>query len=157
MTGNGSVPLWTGRVAALFTSPTTGAAMQPRGELDVLAGVGIAGDRYAAPDARAGQALTLIEEEAVEAVAGEYGIELSAADTRRNVVTRDVALNHLVGREFRVGPVLVRGVRLAEPCSHLEKLTGIRRLRLSLVHRGGLRADVLESGRIRVGDPVTPA
>jgi MOSC domain-containing protein YiiM len=136
--------------------------MQARQQINVVAGSGIEGDRYSVgtghfsrPD-RSGEDITLIESEAIEAVVRDYKLDLDGADARRNVVTAGVALNHLVGRELRVGPVLIRGVELAEPCSHLEKLTGIRGLRASLVHRGGLRADVLVGGIVRVGDPIRP-
>jgi MOSC domain-containing protein YiiM len=97
--------------------------------------------------------VTLIESEALDAVRREYGVEISAAESRRNILTEGVALNHLVGREFRIGEVRLRGVRLCEPCNHLEGLTrpGVRE---ALVHRGGLRADVLTDGVIRPGDRV---
>jgi MOSC domain-containing protein YiiM len=68
--------------------------------------------------------LTLIEAEAIEALERDYGVELLPGETRRNLVTRGVALNHLVGREFRVGDVRIRGIRPCEPCSHLQSLTG---------------------------------
>ena len=79
----------------------------------------------------------------------------AAVETRRNVVTRGIALNHLVGKRFRVGEVLLQGIRLCEPCDHLESLTrpGVRQ---ALLHRGGLRAQILEGGVIRVGDPIAP-
>jgi MOSC domain-containing protein YiiM len=132
--------------------------MQHRDELEVHAD-GVVGDRYATKggswSAKPGQgrALTLIEAEAIEAVRRDYGIELAPGASRRNVVTRGVALNHLVGRKFRVGEVEVLGVRLAEPCAHLESLTakGVRR---AFVHRGGLRGEVVSGGWVRVGDPV---
>ena len=97
--------------------------------------------------------MTLIEIEALEALRRDYEIELEPGAARRNIVTRGVALNHLVGREFSVGGVRLRGVRLCEPCAHLEKLSRKGVLR-SLVHRGGLRADILSEGTIRPGDPV---
>jgi len=74
-------------------------------------------------------------------------------EARRNVVTRDVPLNHLVGREFMLGEVRVRGIRLCEPCSHLQALVGLPVIK-ALRHRGGLRAQILTRGMIRVGDPV---
>src|SRR5262249_8905538 len=100
--------------------------------------------------------LTLIEAEAIEAIKREYELSMPASDARRNVVTRGVALNHLVGREFRIGGVKIRGIRLCEPCSHLQALTelpGIKALR----DRAGLRAQILSAGTIRVGDAVAEA
>ena len=82
------------------------------------------------------------------------GIELMAGESRRNITTRGVALNHLVGKEFRIGEIRARGLRLCEPCSHLEKLTG-KRLIKGLLHRGGLRAQILTAGDVRVGDEIT--
>ena len=101
-----------------------------------------------------GYELTLIEAEALEALAAD-GVEISWEEARRNVVTRGIGLNALVGRRFRIGEVECAGRRLAEPCSHLQRLAPPGIL-AGLVHRGGLRADILGSGTIRVGDPVVP-
>jgi MOSC domain-containing protein YiiM len=98
--------------------------------------------------------VTLIEIEAIEALERDYGVKLSPGDARRNIVTRGVALNHLVGKEFRVGEVVLRGIRLCEPCQHLVQLTGQEKVLPGLVHRGGLRAQVVKGGVIRVGDAV---
>lgn len=127
--------------------------------VDVVAGQGIEGDRYfrAAGDGtfheqdKHGQDLTLIEAEAIEGLAADTGIELEPGEARRNVVTRGVALNDLVGRRFTVGEVEAVGNRLCDPCSHLEGLTRPGVLK-GLVNRGGLRADVVRGGAIRVGD-----
>lgn len=146
----------TGAVVALHTTDESGEPTESREEVEVVAGKGIRGDRKFREDgAGRGQALTLIEAEAVEAVEREYDLDVSFAEHRRNVTTRDVALNHLVGERFRVGRVVCEGVLLCEPCTHLESLTeaGVRE---AFVHRGGLRADVVEGGRIRVGDTVEP-
>ena len=72
-------------------------------------------------------------------------------ESRRNITTRGVALNHLVGRTFRVGGAVFKGLRLCEPCGHLEQLTG-RQVRPGLVHRGGLRSEIIETGLVSVGD-----
>jgi MOSC domain-containing protein YiiM len=95
----------------------------------------------------------MIEKEAIAAAAGEYGVAIEPGDARRNIVVEGVALNHLVGREFNLGEVRVRGIRLCEPCRYLESLTkpGLRR---ALIHRGGLRAEILVGGVIRTGDSV---
>lgn len=135
--------------------------MESRHEL-VMGAEGVLGDRYATGSGSwtqrpgTGRAVTLVEEEAISALRRDYHIDLPPGATRRNVVTRGVALNHLVGRSFRVGGVELVGTRLAEPCRHLEALTvpGVRR---GLVHRGGLRADVLYGGTVRLGDPIWPA
>lgn len=123
-------------------------AIAPVQAVDALAGKGLRGDRHSHREGAApGQALTLIEAEALESVG------LSGAGSRRQVVVRGVRLNDLVGRRFRVGDVECLGVELCEPCLHLQQLTrpGIIK---ELIHRGGLNADVLNDGRISVGDAV---
>lgn len=126
--------------------------MEARSLVDIVAGVGVRGDRYAGGigfwrDDRVSRDLTLVEAEVVDE------LELVPGETRRNVTTRGVALNGLVGRTFWIGDVLARGSSLCEPCRHLEEVT-VKRLLRALVHRGGLRADALMSGRIAVGDSV---
>lgn len=122
-------------------------------------GRGLEGDRYFLgtgtffQPGKTGQDITLVEAEALEALARETGIELGPDAARRNVVTRGIALNPLVGRRFRIGSVVCRGERLCEPCADLQRMTQPGVLR-GLAHRGGLRADVLEGGRIAPGDPV---
>jgi MOSC domain-containing protein YiiM len=133
--------------------------MVPVEEVRAVAGRGLEGDRYfyqrgthskrPGPD----REVTLIEIEAIEALKREYGVELKSGASRRNIVTRGIPLNHLVGREFRVGEVTLRGLHLCEPCTHLERLSQRGVLR-GLIHRGGLRAQILTDGMIRVGDDV---
>lgn len=128
--------------------------------VNARAGQGLEGDRYyhrvgtfsAQPGT--GREVTLIELEAIEALKRDYQIELDAGLARRNLVTRGIALNHLVDREFKIGAVKLRGTRLCEPCSHLESLTRKGAMR-ALIHRGGLRADILAGGTIRVGDEIS--
>ena len=86
--------------------------------------------------------------------AEDGGVPVTEAETRRNLVTEGVALNHLVGRTFRVGGVRLRGVKLAEPCVYLEQVSGHAGVRAALVHRGGLRAEILDGGELRVGDAI---
>lgn len=97
--------------------------------------------------------ITLIEAEAIEAFSREYGIEFKPAAARRNLVTRGIPLNELVGNEIVVGEVTLRGIRLCEPCSHLAQVSH-QSVLPGLVHRGGLRAQILTEGIIRVGDPI---
>jgi MOSC domain-containing protein YiiM len=122
-----------------------------------VTGRGLDGDRYLAPEdgwAPSGTAISLIEAEAIEAVHAEHGIDLSGGRSRRQVITRGVRLNDLVGAEFSVGPIRCRGVELCEPCLALSRLIDEPGLIKALVHRGGLRADILAGGRIAVGDSV---
>ena len=121
----------------------------------VVAGLGVVGDRNHTPGgAGSGEALTLIAAEALEGLRAD-GIPLSHQESRRNVLTRGTDLDALVGRRFRVGEVVCRGVELCDPCAHLQRLTRPGVLR-GLAGRGGLRADVLVGGTIAVGDPVRP-
>ena len=146
-----------GRVEEINISPEKTVLPQPVESVEVLPGQGPRGDRYFLdePAEREGKDLTLIEAEALEALREDKGIELSAAEARRNVLTRGIGLNDLVGKRFRVGEVECVGRLLNEPCKHLESLTEPGVLR-GLVHRGGLRADVLQGGTIKVGDEVVP-
>jgi MOSC domain-containing protein YiiM len=98
--------------------------------------------------------VTLIQQEHVEALAAQSGRSFTSHHARRNIVTRGVDLNALVGREFRIGNVLIRGIRLCEPCSYLAKASFPEVLD-GLVHKGGLRAQILSEGEIRVGDLLT--
>jgi hypothetical protein len=144
-----------GSVAAILTAPDAEAPLARVQEVEAVAGRGLKGDRYF--DGRGtfsgpghGYELTLVEAEVLDS------LDLPWEQARRNVVTHGVALNGLVGRRFTVGPVECIGRRLAEPCAHLEKLARPRLLR-PLVHRAGLRADILAGGTISIGDEVAPA
>jgi MOSC domain len=147
-----------GTVETLLTAPSATGAMAEHREAELVAGRGIVGDRYFegtgtfSVSEKHGQELTLIEGEVLDALRAD-GLELTPADARRNVVTRGIDLNALVGQEFQVGAVRCIGRRLCEPCSHLPRLTGRAVLR-PMVHRGGLRADILHSGTVRVGDSI---
>src|ERR687888_998764 len=143
-----------GRVEGIFITPDRGSMPGPVESVRALAGRGLEGNRYFfEADAPPGRAITLIAAEAVEAMQREHGISLEARATRRNVVTRGVDVNALVGKRFRVGAIECEGVELCEPCTHLEGMTrpGIIK---GMVHRAGLNADVLTDGEIAVGDPV---
>ncbi len=131
-------------------------------DVHAVPGKGLEGDRYfraaGTYSDRPGPAreITLIESEAIEAMARDNKLTIRAGDARRNLVTRGVPLNHLIGREFLVGGVRLRGIRLCEPCSHLEGLTR-RGVLAGLIHRGGLRAQILTGGEIHVGDAIALA
>lgn len=148
-----------GSVAGLLVAPAAEASLARVTEAEAVAGRGLVGDRYADnagtfSGSGRGYELTLIEAEALDALVSN-GVEITWEDVRRNVVTRGIRLNSLVGHRFRVGDVECVGRRLAEPCSHLQRLAPPGVLR-ALVHRGGLRADIAIGGTIRVDDPVFP-
>ena len=152
MPNNGSVHSI--HITAVAAEPTVAVE-----EARAVAGKGLEGDRYFdgkgswSSTPGSGRQVTLIELETIEALERDYEIKIEPGQARRNVVTRGVALNHLVGREFSVGEVRLRGMRLNEPCSHLASLTD-EKVKQGLVHRGGLRADIVSGGVIRVGDAV---
>lgn len=164
-------PLWQGYVVSLHIAAEAGQPMTVVPEVRAVPGRGLEGDRYflgrgyySARPSWGGREVTLIEVETIEALergvvnaAGDrLGLTLTPAETRRNIATAGVPLNHLVGRTFWVGPVQMRGTRLCEPCRYLEDLTRRPGLLGALVHRGGLRAQILTEGIIRAGDPIRP-
>jgi MOSC domain-containing protein YiiM len=140
-----------GVVEQIAISPEGEVLPQPVASVRVVAGKGLEGDRYF--DDGPENAITLIQAEALEGLFADTGIELTHAASRRQVLTRGIELNPLVGRRFRVGEVLCEGTELCEPCNHLQGLTQPGVLR-GMVHRAGLRASVLEGGTIAAGDVV---
>jgi MOSC domain-containing protein YiiM len=149
-----TAPTTEGTVEAIWVAPTAGAPAEALDAATALPGRGLEGDRHVTgdgtfPSGLPGSALTLIEHE----VCASFTPPLAPSEHRRNVVTRGIDLNGLVGREFAIGDVRCRGMRLCEPCTVVERYAGRPVLR-PLVHRGGLRADILDDGVIRVGDPV---
>ncbi|MDX6519202.1 MAG: hypothetical protein QOF50_2048 [Gaiellaceae bacterium] len=141
-----------GRVEGIFIGPEE-TLPEPVERVRAVAGSGLEGNRHFYDDAPSGRALTLIQAEALEGMRADTGIELSAAESRRNVLTSGVDLNALVGKRFRVGDVECLGVELCHPCSSLEKMTQKGVIK-GLVNRGGLNADILTDGEISVGDRV---
>ncbi len=153
--------MFRGRVEAIHLAPAEREPVHAVDEVRAVPGRGLEGDRYfellgtfsRKPDP--GREVTLVEAEAVEALLGQHGIELEPGATRRNITTRGVPLNDLVGREFSVGGAVLRGVRLCHPCSLLERMTepGVKQ---GLTDRGGLNAQVVSEGLIRRGDAICP-
>ena len=146
-----------GTVVLISIAPAGGGATASTDQVRAVAGRGLEGDRYFnkagtfSNSPRVGREVTLIESEAIDAVARDCGCELEYKDTRRNIVTRGVALNDLVDKEFRVGDVRMRGIRLCDPCKISFPDANVKQ---ALVSRGGLRADILNDGEIRIGDSV---
>jgi MOSC domain-containing protein YiiM len=134
-----------GVVEGIFTGAIDEGPLHAADEVHVKTGAGIEGDRYGDKD------ITLFEAEAIETLKADTGIELAPSEIRRNVMTRGVALNDLLGHRIRVGEVEAVVTELCHPCSHLQKLTQPGVLR-GLVNKGGLNADVVHGGAIRVGD-----
>ncbi len=145
-----------GRVEGIFLSERKGDMPHSVDSVEAVSGGGLVGNRYfhCDGDAPPGVAITLIAAEAIEAFVQETGISLTAGESRRNVLTRGIDVNALVGKRFRVGDVECLGVELCEPCASLEAMTRPGVLK-GMVHRAGLNADVLSDGEIAVGDAVT--
>ena len=148
-----------GTVISIHIAPTGAAPMKSVTNAKAVAGRGLEGDRYYTKlgtysnQAGSGRDVTLIEIEAINGLKRDYEVQLDSGQPRRNIVTRGVALNHLVEQEFRIGDVVLRGTRLCEPCAHMEKLT-VKGAMRGLIHRGGLRAEIISGGSIRVGDTI---
>jgi MOSC domain-containing protein YiiM len=150
-----------GTVISIYIAVTGAAPMKSVTTAQAAAGKGLEGDRYYSKlgtysnQAGSGRDVTLIEIEAIDALKRDYDVELDASRSRRNIVTQGVPLYHFVGKEFKVGDVVLRGTRLCEPCAHMEKLT-VKGAMRGLIHRGGLRADIVMGGTIKVGDRILP-
>src|SRR5687768_9656741 len=155
-----------GRVVSIYTARGAGSPMQERKRVLAVPDRGLEGDRYftsngsmskRAVPGREITEVTLIEAEVIEHLQNEYGLDVDAPDSRRNIVTRGIELNALVGREFNFGDVRLRGASLCEPCISLVKRPENKHFLRGLVHKGGLRAKILNSGTITVDDPVLEA
>ena len=148
-----------GSVVSIQIAVNAKGSMESLQEVRAIEGKGLEGDRYCnqigsyshhpGPD----REVTLIEMEAIDALERDYQTELDPKDSRRNITTRGVALNHLIARQFTIGEVKLEGIRFCEPCANLVKLTEKDVLR-GLIHRGGLRARIVNGGTIRVGDAI---
>ena len=151
-----------GEVVGIFKAAEAGATMQAVDQAELKTDRGLVGDRYYAelgtfsaklrgtPDTQ----VTLIEAEAVEAFNGSEGLELAPSDLRRNIVTRGIRLNDLVGRQFSIGAALLEGIRLCEPCAYLAETVDPRVLP-GLVHAAGLRARIVSGGVVCPGDAIS--
>lgn len=156
----------TGTVISIWIAAEAGGETRAVAQAVLVPGKGIEGDRYfrAAPAGLSpGQQITLVAEEQIAAASRAAGIDIEPADTRRNVITRGIDLNQLVGKRFRVGSAFLVGVELCEPCASLGSRLSERlgkaapEIVQALVHRAGLRADIVAGGAIRGGDPVSAA
>jgi MOSC domain-containing protein YiiM len=148
------------RVEHIHIAHEAAKPMLPLREAEIIAGQGISGDRYAlklgyySHDPKPGRHLTLIEAEVLEDISQQLGGSFSAPDSRRNLTTRGVRLNPLIGKRLRIGAVLLEVIRLCDPCAYLQELVGQPVLK-PLVDRGGIRCDVITGGIIRVGDTIS--
>lgn len=152
-----------GTVLSIHIADKESAPVREITEAHAVPGKGIEGDRYFLQEGAFSDVegpardVTLIESEALAALEADHGIKLAPGESRRNITTSGVALNDLLDREFTVGEVRLRGVKLSEPCQYLEDLLRKPGLMKGLVHRGGLRCAVLTKGTIRPGDAIKPA
>lgn len=154
----------TGRIELILLAAAGGEELNAHASARLLAGHGLEGDRYAEETGTFSKKLrgepekelTLIESEEIAAFNARTGHSYGAGKFRRNIVTSGIRLNELVGMEFRIGDLRLKGIRLCEPCSYLAKLLGQEVVK-EMTHRCGLRAQILDSGSIAAGDRITPA
>ena len=150
-----------GRVISIHIVATAGAAPKSIDSVRAVPGRGLEGDRYfshmgtCSDTPGTGRDLTLIESEQIEGIQREYGIKIAPGGSRRNITTLGISLNNLVDKEFKIGEVTVRGMRLCEPCAYVAGLIGDPEALKALVHRGGLRCDIVTEGTICAGDAIT--
>ena len=146
--------MFEGKVVSINIPSVSEGPMNSVDQVRAVPGRGLEGDRYfdhARMEPK--REMTLVEAEAIEALRSEFKINFALDGTRRNIVTRGVPLNHLVGKEFWIGDVKARGLQLCEPCATLQRLSHPKVLP-GLIHRGGLRAQILTEGLIRVGETI---
>jgi hypothetical protein len=150
-----------GTVERIHVSPDTGDEPESRESVEAVANRGLKGDRYYRGTGIYNEQenlepsdITLIEAEALEAAVEDYGVDFDSGAHRRNVTTRGVALNHVVGTRFRVGEAVLEGIGLCEPCGYMESLADQPEAATALKHRGGLDARIVESGTIGIADDV---
>lgn len=155
---------WHGALRAIHIAAERGGPMQAVEQVEAVAGKGLRGDHHFNPAGVAGQVgaeaqeVTLIAAEDLAAVQQESQLTLTAEDTRRNLLVEGVPLNHLVGKRFHVGAVILQGIELCEPCQGLAQSTGYGpKIISAMLHRGGLRAIILQGGTLHVNAPVRPS
>jgi len=150
---------WKGSVGSLYIAPEAAGPMISVAQVRALADRGLEGDRFFrdswAAAKRPDKAVSLIEQEVLEMAASDHQVTIAGDKTRRNIVTRGVPLIELLDREFMIGNVVMRGIRLFEPCAHLEKVSQIRGIFRALENRSGLKAAILSDGVIHTGDAIT--
>jgi MOSC domain-containing protein YiiM len=146
-------------IETIFVANASGAPQEPVDAVRVVVGRGIQGDRNFGKRTYAGRNVTFVEAEEIERFRSVSGLAIDMAGTRRNIVTRGVRLSELVGKDFAIGEARFRGIELCEPCSKLgarlqtEQVSAAKVVKL-FAHRAGLRADVIATGTIRIGDVI---
>lgn len=153
--------MFRGKLIAIAIARKAKVVMENVESIEAVAGEGLRGDRYAEGigafqyqgQRKPESEVTLIAREAIEAANDEFNYTIDHLDTRRNLLTEGVPLNDLVGKTFRIGQVILKGLQLCEPCGYLEKRT-FEGIQAALKHRGGLRCCVIDGGEIRVGDEI---
>ena len=150
-----------GRVKSIYICESAGLPMQSISRAELVAGKGIVGDRYynetgtfsAKLAGKPSKEATLVEIENIDEFNSAYSHEFAGPDFRRNIVTSGVRLNDLVGKQFSVGKTVLRGIKLCEPCTHLQALL-VDDVLPGLVGKGGLRAEIVVGGQIAIGDSI---
>ena len=148
-------------IVGIFITAEKGAEMVAVNDIIAVANQGLIGDRYYSSFSKLSnsttepnQEVTLIESESFETLASEHGINLEYSQSRRNIVTREVDLNSLVGKKFKIGEVVLLGMELCEPCRYLSEMTDCPNLVKQWLHKAGLRAHIVKGGHIKVNDSI---
>tara|TARA_B100000003_G_scaffold171993_1_gene159666 strand:- start:105 stop:551 length:447 start_codon:yes stop_codon:yes gene_type:complete len=122
--------------------------------IDVLANKGIVGDRHFNEYNDPYCQLSLIESENIDYYNTKYGLNIPYTDFRRNVITKGINLNNLIGKKLQIGNVKVEGVDLCRPCKHLTEMLNQENIIKEFLRRGGLRCQILTSSSISIGDKI---
>jgi nitroimidazol reductase NimA-like FMN-containing flavoprotein (pyridoxamine 5'-phosphate oxidase superfamily)/MOSC domain-containing protein YiiM len=151
-------PTWQGVLQTIHVGAEKYQPMTAVAEVELVAGKGIVGDRYfGVVNEQEATNITLIAQEDLDAVQQEYGFPITADQTRRNLLTVGVPLSHLVGKRFRIGEVVLEGTEICEPCKGLAEFSGYGNPIISaMLHRAGLRANIIKGGVIHAGDTIAP-
>jgi hypothetical protein len=155
-------PMTTPKISSIWIATAAGAELHPLDTAEIVAGRGIIGDRYHIGKGSFSRwqdpwrAITFIEQEAIETAQSEHGIIFSKGRARRNVVTIGIPLEDLIGRHFRIGSAEFKGSRICHPCRYLDRVVEAGSYQ-ALKHRGGIRAEIVKSGSITIGDEIFPS
>lgn len=154
---------WQGTLQAIAIAAQGTEKIDLLDSVEAITGQGLAGDRYCdgtgsfSETTGTGREVTLIAQEDLDLIADQHNLQVTHEDSRRNLLTTGVPLNHLVGKRFKIGTVILEGKRLCEPCNTLAQSTGYgQKLLSAMVHRGGLRCDIIQGGIISTGDSIQP-
>ena len=142
------------KVLKLGVTNTNNKEIEEFDSIDVIAGKGIVGDRHFKDFNDPYCQLSLIESENIDYYNVKYGLNIPYVNFRRNIVTKGIQLNDLIGKKLRIGEVEVEGIDLCRPCRHLTEMLGQDNILKEFLRKGGLRCQIISSSNIKIGDPI---